>query len=74
MGSDLGHDDDVSNQLLTGKKWSKKEKEFIRLILSDKIGSVIVCILIELMCYHYTVFATFVGVMHIVLDLLTSST
>lgn len=74
MGSDLGHDDDASNQLLTGKKWSKKEKEFIRLILSDKIGSVIVCILIELMCYHYTVFNSFVRVMCVVLDLFTGST
>ena len=49
MGSDLGHDDDSSNQLFRNNNWSKKEKEFLRLLLSNQTGSIIMVIFIELM-------------------------
>ena len=55
MGSDLGHDDDASNQLFRNTEWSKKEKEFLRLILSNQTGSIIMVIFTELMIYSYTV-------------------
>ena len=55
MGSDLGHENDTSDQVFGSKKWSNKEKEILRLLLSHKIGSILLCVLIELMIYNYSV-------------------
>lgn len=55
MGSDLGHENDTSNKVLNAKKWSNKEKEILRLLLSNNVGSILLCVLIELMIYNYTV-------------------
>ena len=72
MGSDLGHDDDSSNQLFRNNTWSKKEKEFLRLLLSNQTGSIIMVIFIELMIYHYTVSIIYFLIILIEFDLLIS--
>ena len=55
MGSDLGHDEGVLLPSVTTSAWSKKEKEFLRVLLSNRVGSALVWILIELMIYSYSV-------------------
>ena len=55
MGSDLGHDEEVLLSSVTTSAWSKKEKEFLRVLLSNRVGSALVWILIELMIYSYSV-------------------
>lgn len=55
MGSDLGHDDDTGLSSSDVSKWSKSEKEFIRLFLSNRLGTLVMCILIEGMIWNYTV-------------------
>ena len=55
MGSDLGHDEEVLFPSVTTSAWSKKEKEFLRVLLSNRVGSALVWILIELMIYSYSV-------------------
>lgn len=55
MGSDLGHDDEVLLPSVTSSAWSKKEKEFLRVLLSNRLGSTIICVLIECMFYSYSV-------------------
>ena len=72
MGSDLGHDEDTSNQLFRNNTWSKKEKEFLRLLLSNQTGSIIMVIFIELMIYHYTVSAIYFLIIFLEFDLLIS--
>lgn len=72
MGSDLGHEKDTSNQLFNSKKWSRKEKEVIRLLLSNNTGSVLLCILIELMIYNYTVYYKIILVYSIEFDFASS--
>ena len=56
MGSDLGHDEDTALLSFGGSQWSKKEKEFVRLFLSNRVGSLVMCILIEGMIWDYTVY------------------
>ena len=55
MGSDLGHDEEVLFPSVTTSAWSKKEKEFLRVLLSNRVGSALVWILMELMIYSYSV-------------------
>lgn len=58
MGSDLGHDDEVLLTNVASSVWSKKEKELLRLLLSNRIGSILVGIMIECMVYAYAVLHT----------------
>lgn len=55
MGSDLGHDDEDVMKIFSSGNWSKGEKEFLRTILSQRSGTLIMCLLIECMIYHYAV-------------------
>lgn len=55
MGSDLGHDDEALLTNVTSSAWSKKEKELLRLLLSNRIGSILVGVMIECMVYSYAV-------------------
>lgn len=56
MGSDLGHDEDTTLLSFGGSQWSKNEKELIRLFLSNRVGSLLMYILIEGMIWNYTVY------------------
>ena len=73
MGSDLGHENDKSKQLLSSKHWSKKEKEVLRLLLSNRIGTIILIVLIELMIYNYAVFMIYFLIYIVVTDLYTDN-
>ena len=55
MGSDLGHDEDAAFLSPKASQWSKSEKELIRFFLSNRVGSILMCILIEGMIWNYTV-------------------
>ena len=53
MGSDNGHDNEFISFVST--QWSHGEKEFLRVLLSQRIASVVLCLLAEGMIYNYTV-------------------
>ena len=55
MGSDLGHDDEVLLANIASSTWSKKEKELLHRLLSNRVGSILVGVMIELMVYSYAV-------------------
>ena len=55
MGSDLGHEEDSAFFSPTSSQWFKSEKEFLRLILCNRTGSLIMCFLIEAMMWNYIV-------------------
>ncbi|KAK8792161.1 hypothetical protein WA171_002416 [Blastocystis sp. BT1] len=54
MGSDLGHDEEEVMKIFSSGSWSKGEKDFLRTILSQRNGTLIMCLLFECMIYHYT--------------------
>lgn len=53
MGSDNGHDDELN--FFVSTQWSHREKEFLRVMLSNRVGSFLLCLLAEGMVYNYTV-------------------
>ena len=55
MGSDLGHDEEEVMKIFSSGSWSKGEKDFLRTILSQRNGTLIMCLLFECLIYHYTV-------------------
>lgn len=59
MGSDLGHDQEDSLQFFAKGDWSRGEKELLRVILSHRYGSILLCVILELMFYHYAVFRVY---------------
>ena len=73
MGSDLGHDNDKSKQLLSSKHWSKKEKEVLRLLLSNRVGTIILIVLLELMIYNYAVYTIYIQFYLVVSHLYTDT-
>ena len=73
MGSDLGHENDKSKQLLSSKHWSKKEKEVLRLLLSNRVGTIILIVLLELMIYNYAVYTIYIQFYLVVSHLYTDT-
>ena len=55
MGSDLGHESEDVFQFFTSEEWSRGEKQFLRLILSHRYGSILIGLILEFIFYHYAV-------------------